>query len=44
MDVEGILWIILWSVIAIVSGIKLRTSSSSPQKPANQDDDDSRRR
>ena len=41
MDALGIFWIVLWSIIVIVSFIKLRIASSPSNKTANQDNNDS---
>lgn len=44
MDALGIFWIVIYSIIAIISFIKLRTSSSSSSdKTGNQDNSDSRK-
>jgi len=44
MDALGIFWIVLYSIIAILAYIKLRTTSSaSPNKTTNKDNSDSRK-
>ncbi len=41
MDTEGIFWIVFWFIIAVVAYIKLRASSTSSDKTANQNNNDS---
>ena len=43
MDIEGIFWIVLWFIIALVAFIKLKTTSSSSKKTSNQNNNDSRK-